>query len=106
MIIEIATERTDIAEGDDCRRLHAVADGLDDEAAGAALAAQGLGRAGEPGHIWFDVAALRRCARAAAATSDWEDRFDSMLTLAAAQGWLDDVGGYVSAHIERGGTGG
>ncbi len=31
---------------------------------------------------------------------DWADRFAGMLTYARGQGWIDDTGNAIQAHIE------
>ena len=102
MIVRIAVANLVVAEADDCARLQVEAPGLDDGAAGAALAMHGMGRVGAPGHLWLHVQALRRAAPATVDATDWENRFEAMLGYAVERGWLDESGEYVAAHIERG----
>lgn len=99
-----ATPLVSIEEPDDCTRLHVSADDLDDSVAGSAVARAGLGSPGEPGHLWLDVTALRKRARAATAATDWDDRFDAMIAYARSKGWTDPTGELVAAHISRRGS--
>ena len=104
MIIVITHDHSYIESADDCTRLHVTAATLDDAAAGAALQSAGLGRQGEPAHVWLAVDALRTTARAAASIPDWDNRFDAMIAFARSRGWLDASGEHVAAHIERSGS--
>lgn len=93
--------RVSVEEADDCTRLYVDVRGLDESAAGSALREAGLGSSGEPGHLWLDIAALRERARATTAAADWDDRFDAMLAFARSEGWTDETGQHVAAHIVR-----
>jgi hypothetical protein len=101
MIISISRDHCHVVDADDCARLHVTANGLDDDEAGAALQQANLGRAGEAGHVWLAVDALRTLARVGASITDWDKRFNAMITFARSRGWLDASGDHVAAHIER-----
>ena len=101
MIIAITSDRSRIEDVDDCTRLHVRAIGIGDAAVGASLLSEGLGRPGEPNHVWLAVEALHGIARTAATVSDWAERFDSMIAYAGSNCWLDATGEHIAAHIER-----
>jgi hypothetical protein len=90
-----------VEEADDCTRLHVDVRGLDESTAGSALREARLGRPGQPGQLWLDIAALRERARATTAVAGWDDRFDAMLAFARSEGWTDETGEHVAAHIVR-----
>lgn len=60
--------------------------------------AAGVARVDE--HVWIRIDALRGLA-GAAATPDWEESFQGMLTYARSKGWVDDELAAVRAHVER-----
>jgi hypothetical protein len=89
--------RATVVDAANLRQLHAEFRGMDDAAAGAALAAAGLGTVdGE--HAWLDVAALRT---AGDGSAEWLSGFDGMLEYAAGKGWTSADGSAVRAHIVR-----
>ncbi len=50
-------------------------------------------------HVWLVIAELRAAAVAASTVPDAAARFDAMIDVAAGQGWLDDDGTSVRAHV-------
>jgi hypothetical protein len=53
---------------------------------------------GALGHVWLHVNMLRVAAQFSGA-DDWSADFDSMITYAASNGWVDAPGVTVRAHI-------
>lgn len=81
-------------------------DGFSVETSGSATSAGGLletemlGRsAGNDGHVWVDVDAVRRLA-AGRVPADWDARFDQMLAFATDRGWMSEDGESILAHVE------
>ncbi len=89
--------RAAVEDAANLRQLRAEFRGVDDAAAGAALAAAGLGTV-DGDHAWLDVAALRA---AGDGSPGWLAGFDAMLGYATGQGWTSQDGTTVRAHIVR-----
>ena len=106
MIIDIdltgETAALELVEPEDCKRFHVAVRGGDDEALASALAAEGVGRLLPSGEAMIDTAAVRRMA-AGRVGAGWDGDFAAMLEYAGSKGWLDETGGSIQAHIERGG---
>lgn len=49
-------------------------------------------------HVWLHINMLRAAARPSGADG-WSADFDSMITYAASNGWVDAAGVHVRAHI-------
>jgi hypothetical protein len=79
------------------RQLHVEFRQVDDSTAAAALAAGGFG-AVEGGHAWLEIGALRG---GGSGSADWQDGFEAMLGYARRNGWVDQAGTRVRAHIVR-----
>jgi hypothetical protein len=76
-------------------RLHAECDG----AVGNARLA-GWCRLDDDGeHLWLDIAACRELG-AAVGGERWVEQYDAMIGYASSQGWTNDAGTHVRAHIE------
>lgn len=75
-----------------------------DPSPSAVLAALGSGGSDAPeeGHVFVAVAAIRELA-GAAADAGWEAGLAAMLAYARAQGWTDESGELIKAHIEAAG---
>jgi hypothetical protein len=102
MYVQVAADGTvTVHEADDCRRLHLAVDGLDTEAAGAALRRAGTGELVDDGNARLDVAALRALAEPLATAPDWPQQWDAMLAYAATKGWLSPDARTVGVHVER-----
>jgi hypothetical protein len=89
--------RASVEDPGNLRQLHAEFRGVNDDAADAALAAAGLGRA-DGDHAWLDAGALRAAGDGSAA---WAAGFDGMLAYAASKGWASADSTRVRAHIVR-----
>ena len=88
-----------LEEPDDCTRFHlAVVGGNDLGLVFGALVDAAAGRL-EGDHALVTIDAVRRMA-AGRVGDDWADRFAGMLTYAQGQGWIDDTGNAIQAHIE------
>lgn len=98
MLVEVTADPLDarLTQTDDFTSLHVVAEGIDEATIGALLDERGLGCQAEPGHVWLRVDALR----AAATGRDRALGFDAMLDYAGRNGWLDESGTLLAAHIE------
>jgi hypothetical protein len=88
-----------VADVDDLTRLHVAVGAVTDEEADQALRSAELGRL-EEGTAWLDVAALRAAAEPRATAADWADQWDGMVEFARTQGWVDDGGATLRAHVE------
>jgi hypothetical protein len=97
-----ATPAFELAEPEDCKRFHVAVRGGDDEELASALEANGVGRLLPSGEAMVDTAAVRRMA-AGRVGAGWDGDFAAMLDYAGSKGWLDETGGSIQAHIERGG---
>jgi hypothetical protein len=51
-------------------------------------------------HVWLHISTLRAAAQPAG-KDDWSADFDSMITHAASNGWVDAAGVHLRAHIYR-----
>lgn len=60
-----------------------------------------LGRLAESDHVWIIIDALR-AASGRADDAEWSAQFDAMIAYAASQGWVDETGELVRAHVEFG----
>jgi hypothetical protein len=89
--------RATVADTANLRQLHAEFRGVDDAAAGAALAAAGLGTV-DGDHAWLPVAELRA---AGDGSARWLTDFDAMVAYAAGKGWGSADGSALRAHIVR-----
>jgi hypothetical protein len=89
--------RASVADAANLKQLHAEFRGVDDAAAGTALAAAGLGTV-DGDHAWLEADALRAAGDGSAA---WLAGFDGMLGYAASKGWASPDGAQVQAHIVR-----
>lgn len=77
-------------------RLHAECDGPP-----AAMRLDPLCVAHDDGeHVWLDVGAARAIGVAESGDDGFGDAFDAMIGFAARQGWLDEAGTHVRAHVE------
>lgn len=102
LLIDLTIDAVELAEPDDTRRLHvAVAHGADRDAAAALLAATGAGRFvdGDDDHVWVSVSWLRRRAEGRVGAR-WSEDADHMVAKAREQGWVDDEGTHLRAHVE------
>lgn len=89
---------TSVQDVENLRELAVRAHGVDVDGITAALHASGLG-AVEGDHAWLDVERLRRSGPAE--LSQWSDGFDGMISYAGKQGWLNEDGTRVRAHLEH-----
>jgi hypothetical protein len=89
--------RASVEDPGNLKQLHAEFRGVGDDLAGAALAAAGLGTV-DGDHAWLDAGALRAAGDGSAA---WAAGFDGMLAYAAGNGWANEDGTRVLAHIIR-----
>jgi hypothetical protein len=60
-----------------------------------------LGQLAESDHVWIIIDALR-AASGRADDAEWSAQFDAMIAYAASQGWVDETGELVRAHVEFG----
>jgi hypothetical protein len=99
-----------LAEPADCRRFHVAVRGTGDAAVlDRILRVSGVGCVDGDGEALVHVAAVRRLAAAAGATTDpghpddqWETDFAAMLGYAASKGWMSEDGDSIRAHVEWG----
>ena len=86
-------------EPDDCKRFHVAARGAADAASLAdALTAHAMGRT-DGDDALIELEALRRLA-AGRVSDAWEADFAAMVEFARTNGWLDDTGSAIQAHVE------
>jgi hypothetical protein len=105
VIVEVVTgadERPEarVVDVDDLGRLHLALGQVTDEEAADVLQRAGLGRLEDGENALLDVAALHAAAAPRATASDWQARWDEMLTLARSKGWLSEDGASLQVHIE------
>jgi hypothetical protein len=85
----------------DVENLHELAvraHGVDVDGISAALQANGLGVV-DGDHAWLDVERLRRSGPVE--LSGWSEGFAGMISYAGKQGWLNEDGTKVRAHLEH-----
>lgn len=93
--VDLTRQTATLEDADDLDRLHVqVAGGEDLDRVAEVLAP--LGRI-EGDHAYLDIDALRR----AAGRTDpgWSSRFDAMVDVARSNGWLDEAGTSIQAHL-------
>jgi hypothetical protein len=100
MIIQISADArpAELLDIDDLGRFKVVVKGqLTDEEIQASLAS--LGRLDPPKHAWISIDALKT-ASDRENNPDWQLAFAGMVAYAASNGWLDDSGIEMRAHLE------
>ena len=96
MIVHLsAVAPAELADLDRLDRLHAECDG----AVGSARLARWCCLDDDGEHLWLDVAACRELG-AAEGGEPWVEQYDAMIGYATSQGWTNDAGTHVRAHIE------
>jgi hypothetical protein len=90
--------RIELVDPDDCLRFHVGVRGGDADMLGAVLPAHDLGRLLPSGDAMIQIAAVRRMA-AGRVPDGWDDTFAAMLNNARSNGWLDDTGEAIQAHV-------
>jgi hypothetical protein len=97
--VDTASGHTVVREADDLTSLSVrIGQAADHQA--VALALGPLGRVDGGAHAWLDVAELRAAA-GRAADPTWLSEFEKMISYAASQGWVNEDGTAVRAHIEN-----
>ena len=100
MIIQISADArpAELLDIDDLVRFKVVMEGqLTGEEIQASLAS--LGRLEPPKHVWISIEALK-AASDRENNPDWQLAFAGMVAYAASNGWLDDSGIEMRAHLE------
>jgi hypothetical protein len=87
-----------LADADNFKQFHVAARGLELGELGAAVTSTSVGRLVDE-HVWVERSWLES---QGPAYPEWHDGLDSMLTYAAAKGWVSQDGRAVRAHVERG----
>lgn len=87
-----------LVDAADCTKFHVEAPGGDARAAGARLGEAGTADGAPEGHVWVDVAWVRRQAEGQV-PGGWAADFDGMLAYATERGWLDADGRAIQAHV-------
>lgn len=96
MFVLVSPDGIDLEEADDCTRLHLVGrDVGPEEVAGALI---GIGTF-DGDNAWVEPSALRALA-AGRVASDWDDRFEGMLTYAVGKGRVAPETGRLQLHVE------
>ena len=99
MKIKVASQTVTVLEPEDLGRFEVVT-ALTESALGDALTSSGWGTASDqPGHAYISVQAIRN-GIGAAATKEWESRFQGMLAYAASKGWMNADEIMILGHIE------
>lgn len=102
MYVKVRAGGADVSleEPDDCTRFSVVVEGAGDApSVGAALEARGAGRMAEDDHAWIDTRWVTQAATGRVGDG-WPQRFAAMLEYARTNGWLDDEGSSIRAHVE------
>jgi hypothetical protein len=102
LLIDLTIDEVELAEPNDVKRLSvAVAHGADQAKVAELLASTGAGRpiAGDDEHMWISRGWLRQHAEGRVGAR-WSEDFDHMVTKAREQGWLDQDGTHLRAHVE------
>ncbi len=55
-------------------------------------------------HVWLDIAAARSAGATASGDAAYPGKFDGMIAYANSQGWVNDAGTHVRAHVEQTGV--
>lgn len=103
MIIDVAGDQVAVRDADDCGRFH-VESALDPADLDRALQAGSAGHGGQDGQAWVGVDWVRSAAGGSGPGSlgaDWPERFARMVAYADGQGWLDEAGTHIRAHVVR-----
>lgn len=100
MYVLITAEAVEIREADDLTRLSVRAPGLTEADAATCLARSGAGTVDETGHMFLNLAHLRRIAEASDTGPDWPNRWERMIDYARKNGWLTTDNQSVQAHLE------
>jgi flavin reductase (DIM6/NTAB) family NADH-FMN oxidoreductase RutF len=93
----------EVVDADDCTALSVTADLPSHAAAADVLIDAGLATSREDGAVWLDVDELRRLA-APGGSGGWNERYTAMIEYARGEGWLDEDGHAVRAHIAAAAT--
>ena len=100
MIIQISADGrpAEVLDIDDLGKFKVVVEGqITGEEIQASLAS--LGRLESPKYVWISIDALK-AAGDRENNSDWQLAFAGMVSYAASNGWLDDSGIEMRAHLE------
>jgi hypothetical protein len=100
MIIQISADGrpAEVLDIDDLGKFKVIVEGqITGEEIQASLAS--LGRLESPKHVWISIDALK-AASDRENNSDWQLAFAGMVSYAASNGWLDDSGIEMRAHLE------
>jgi hypothetical protein len=89
-----------VVDVDNLSALHLALGEVTDEEAAEVLERAGLGRFRDSDTAFLDVAALRAAAEPRATAPDWQARWDEMVALARAKGWLSEDGAGLRVHVE------
>jgi hypothetical protein len=100
MIIQISADGrpAEVLDIDDLTRFKVIVEGqITGEEIQASLAS--LGRLESPKYVWISIDALKT-AGDRENNPDWQQSFAGMVSCAASNGWLDDSGIEMRAHLE------
>jgi hypothetical protein len=97
--VDTASGHTVVCATDDLQHLSVRIDHAADQEA-VARAVGPLARLEGTDHAWIDIQALRS-ASGREADATWLSGFEKMISYATAQGWVDEAGTAVRAHIEH-----
>ena len=102
LLIDLTIDEVELAEPNDCKRLHvAVAHGADRDHVARLLAESGAGRLveGDDDHVWVRRGWLRERSEGRV-SGRWSEDFDHLVAKATEHGWIDESGQHLRAHVE------
>ena len=99
MYVEVRGDRADVLDADDCRALDVRVGRADRPHLDRALRAAGLGTWDGGAEAELTIAGLHAAASGGEVGNDWQQRWDDMVSYAAAKGWLTADGSGVRAHL-------
>jgi hypothetical protein len=99
MYVEVRGTKVQVRDPDNCRALDVRVSAADRASLDTALRATSLGAWTGGPEADLNVAELRAAAARGPVGADWPQRWDAMLSYAAAKGWLTADGTHVRAHL-------
>lgn len=99
MYVVVRGERADVHDTDNCRALDVRVAAADRLHLDRALRSAGLGGWNGGAEAELTVAGVHAAASRGDVGADWQQRWDEMISYAAAKGWLTADGSGVRAHL-------
>ncbi|MEM7339417.1 MAG: hypothetical protein AAF467_12265 [Actinomycetota bacterium] len=97
--LDFATGALTLEQPDDCTAFHVEAVGASAPTTTSVADGLGLvGRVADDEHVWVEMASVRQMA-SGQVEPGWPDDFDAMVDFARSNGWVDESGSALRAHI-------